>query len=204
MRSAHGKDVRRRTGAVRSTGSATAHVHIRRQGDAPQSELRVGHVGVPRSHRDSFPIVVMNAILGGLFSSRINLNLREAHAYTYGAFSSFDWRRGRVRSPSRRPFESDVTDAAVREILLEIERMRSAGGYGRRADAGDELPRWRVPDSLRVDDGHRERAREPSCRTGCLTTTSIAIAHTFARSRGRVLRAAREYCRGAAADRHGR
>ena len=37
--------------------------------------------------------MVMNAVLGGLFSSRINLNLREAHGYTYGAFSAFEWRR---------------------------------------------------------------------------------------------------------------
>ena len=43
--------------------------------------------------RTSFRSIVMNAMLGGLFNSRINLNLREAHAYTYGAFSAFDWRR---------------------------------------------------------------------------------------------------------------
>src|SRR5205085_598948 len=66
--------------------------HIVRPG-SPQSELRIGHVGVPRVNPDYFDIVVMNAILGGLFNSRINLNLREAHAYTYGAFSGFDWRR---------------------------------------------------------------------------------------------------------------
>ena len=62
--------------------------------DAPQSELRVGHVGLPRRHPDYFDAMVMNAVLGGLFSSRINLNLREAHGYTYGAFSAFEWRRG--------------------------------------------------------------------------------------------------------------
>jgi len=69
---------------------------------------------------------VMNAILGGLFSSRINLNLREAHAYTYGAFSSFDWRRGAGPFTIATAVQSDVTDAALREIMLEIERMRSA------------------------------------------------------------------------------
>ena len=58
-----------------------------------QSEIRIGHVGVPRSCEDYFPLSVMNALLGGVFNSRINLNLREAHAYTYGAFSAFDWRR---------------------------------------------------------------------------------------------------------------
>ena len=102
-------------------------VHVVGKADAPQSELRVGHVGVPRLHGDYFPIVVMNAILGGLFSSRINLNLREAHAYTYGAFSSFDWRRQAGPFTVSTAVRSDVTDAAVREILLEIDRLRDAG-----------------------------------------------------------------------------
>jgi zinc protease len=60
-----------------------------------------------------------------LFSSRINLNLREAHAYTYGAFSSFDWRRAAGPFSVATAVRSDVTDAAVREILLEIDRMRA-------------------------------------------------------------------------------
>jgi predicted Zn-dependent peptidase len=103
----------------------TRMIHIVEKADAPQSELRVGHVGVPRLHPDFFPIVVMNAILGGLFSSRINLNLREEHAYTYGAFSSFDWRREAGPFTVATAVRSDVTDAAVREILLEIERMQA-------------------------------------------------------------------------------
>ena len=101
-------------------------IHVVGKADAPQSEIRVGHVGVPRLHPEYFSIVVMNAILGGLFSSRINLNLREAHAYTYGAFSSFDWRRGAGPFAVSTAVRSDVTDAAVREIMIEIDRMRSA------------------------------------------------------------------------------
>ncbi|MDB4885781.1 MAG: peptidase domain protein [Gemmatimonadetes bacterium] len=92
--------------------------------DAPQSELRLGHLGIPRSAPDYFDAVVMNAVLGGLFSSRINLNLREAHGYTYGAFSSFDWRRGRGPFTVSTAVKSDVTAEAVKEILLEIDRMR--------------------------------------------------------------------------------
>jgi zinc protease len=103
----------------------TRAVHVVAKADAPQSELRVGHVGVPRLHPDYFSIVVMNAILGGLFSSRINLNLREVHAYTYGAFSSFDWRRKAGPFNVATAVRSDVTDAAVREILLEIDRLRA-------------------------------------------------------------------------------
>ena len=93
--------------------------------DAPQSEVRVGHVGLPRRAPDYFDAMVMNAILGGLFSSRINLNLREAHGYTYGAFSAFEWRRGAGPFVVSTAVKSDVTAAAVQEILLEIERMRT-------------------------------------------------------------------------------
>jgi zinc protease len=92
--------------------------------DAPQSEVRVGHRGILRSAPDYFDVMVMNAVLGGLFSSRINLNLREAHGYTYGAFSGFEWRRGAGPFVVSTAVKSDVTAPAVQEILGEIERMR--------------------------------------------------------------------------------
>lgn len=101
--------------------------------DAPQSEVRVGHVGLPRRHPDYFSATVMNAVLGGLFSSRINLNLREAHGYTYGAFSAFEWRRAAGPLTIHTAVKSEVTGAAVREILHEIDRMR------REAIGTDEL-----------------------------------------------------------------
>lgn len=100
-------------------------VHIVEKPDAQQSELRIGHVGLPRAHPDYFPVLVMNAVLGGLFSSRINLNLREAHGYTYGAFSAFDWRRGPGPFVVSSAVRSDVTAAAAREVLGEIDRMRA-------------------------------------------------------------------------------
>lgn len=92
--------------------------------DAAQAELRIGHAGVPRSHPDYFPIVVMNAVLGGLFSSRINLNLREVHGYTYGASSYFDWRRQAGPFVISTAVQSEVTGAAISETLKEIGRMR--------------------------------------------------------------------------------
>ena len=99
-------------------------IHIVNKVDAPQSELRVGHVGLPRKHPDFFPVLVMNAVLGGLFGSRINLNLREAHGYTYGASSYFDWRRAPGPFVVSTAVQSEVTAAALREILLEIDRIR--------------------------------------------------------------------------------
>jgi zinc protease len=92
--------------------------------DAVQSELRIGHIGIPRSHEDYFDIVVMNAVLGGLFSSRINLNLREAHGYTYGASSYYDWRRQSGPFVISTAVQSEVTGEAIAETLKEIERMQ--------------------------------------------------------------------------------
>src|SRR5437868_13225703 len=101
-------------------------VHIVNKLDAPQSELRIGHVGLPRRHPDYFPAMIMNAVLGGLFSSRINLNLREVHGYTYGANSYFDWRRQKGPWVVATAVASDVTHAAALEVLNEIERIRTA------------------------------------------------------------------------------
>lgn len=93
--------------------------------EAAQSELRIGHIGVPRKHPEYFSIVVMNAVLGGLFSSRVNLNLREAHGYTYGASSYFDWRRQAGPFTISTAVQSEVTAAAISETLKEIDRMRN-------------------------------------------------------------------------------
>lgn len=103
-----------------------ARVHIVHKADAPQSELRIGHVAVPRLHDDYFPMVVMNAILGGLFSSRLNLNLREEHAYTYGAHSALNWRRARSPFEISTAVQTEVTADAVREIMTEFTRIREA------------------------------------------------------------------------------
>lgn len=92
--------------------------------DSAQCELRLGHVGAPRATPDYFPLLVMNSILGGLFNSRVNLNLRERHGYTYGARSGFDWRRAAGPFSVESAVASDVAAAAAREVLLEIDRMR--------------------------------------------------------------------------------
>lgn len=94
---------------------------------APQSQLRVGHVGVRRAHPDYFAIVMCNAILGGLFNSRINMNLREDKAYTYGAHSGFSFRRGRGPFAVRTGVHAEVTDKAIIEILKETEKLRQDG-----------------------------------------------------------------------------
>ena len=92
---------------------------------APQTELRLGHVGLPRLHPDYFDVVVMNAILGGVFNSRINLNLRERNAFTYGAFSSFEWRRDAGPFVVSTAVATPVTASAIREAVAELDRMRT-------------------------------------------------------------------------------
>jgi len=106
------------------TARTSRAVEIIAKPDAAQSELRIGHLGVPRTHADYFNIVVMNAVLGGLFSSRINLNLREAHGYTYGASSYFDWRKQSGPFVISTAVQSEVTAAAIAETLKEIDGMR--------------------------------------------------------------------------------
>ncbi len=94
--------------------------------DTPQTVLRIGHVGVARAHPDYVALDVMNAALGGLFSSRINLNLREKHGYTYGASSTFMFRRGAGPFLVGTAVQTDATAAAIVEIFYEIERMRES------------------------------------------------------------------------------
>jgi zinc protease len=101
----------------------TSHMVARPQ--AKQSEIRLGCVYLPRTDPDYHASVVMNAILGGLFSSRINLNLREKHGYTYGAFSSIQWRRQSGPFVVATAVESDVTIPAAREAIAEIDRFRA-------------------------------------------------------------------------------
>jgi zinc protease len=92
---------------------------------SPQTALRIGHVGIERSNPDYVPIDVMNTELGGLFTSRINLNLRERHGFTYGASSAFVFRRGPGPFMVATGVRTDVTAAALEEIFNEIERMRT-------------------------------------------------------------------------------
>lgn len=90
---------------------------------APQTALRVASVGVRRSTPDYAALELMNTALGGQFSSRINMNLREEHGYTYGAGSVFRYRLGPGPFYVFTGVRTDVTGPAVREIFREIDRM---------------------------------------------------------------------------------
>lgn len=100
-------------------------IYIIDRPQAVQSEIRVGHLGVPRSCEDYFPLSVMNAIFGGVFNSRINLNLREKHGYTYGARSQFAWRRQAGPFVIAAPVRNEVTRESVAEVISELRRIRT-------------------------------------------------------------------------------
>lgn len=94
---------------------------------AVQSEIRMGHPGVARTSDDYFPLLVLNTILGGAFTSRLNLNLREEHGFTYGARSRFHWRRSAGPFTVATAVGTEVTAAAVREALSELEQITTEG-----------------------------------------------------------------------------
>ncbi|HEX4965016.1 MAG TPA: pitrilysin family protein [Thermoanaerobaculia bacterium] len=101
-------------------------VHVVDRDGAAQTELRIGQPGVSRSHPDYPALVVLNALLGGKFTSRINLNLRERHGYTYGAASRFSSRMGPGPFTVSAAVATESAGAAAREVLFELRRIREA------------------------------------------------------------------------------
>ncbi|MEE8595475.1 MAG: pitrilysin family protein [Gemmatimonadota bacterium] len=88
-----------------------------------QAEIRVGRIGMEYAAPDFFAATLANAILGGLFNSRINMNLREDKGWTYGARSSFRFRRGAGPFVVSTAVESAAAAGAFREILAEIKSL---------------------------------------------------------------------------------
>src|ERR1035437_2288287 len=89
-----------------------------------QTELRIGHVGLPRRVEDFYSVQVMSAILGGLFNSRLQMNLREEKGYTYGIGAGFDMRRGAGPFSVRTAVQTAATVPSITESLLELRRIR--------------------------------------------------------------------------------
>jgi predicted Zn-dependent peptidase len=90
-----------------------------------QSELRVGHLGIDRAHPRYFAAMVMAAVLGGVFGSRLNRRLREELGYTYGARCAFDPRRSTGPFTASTAVQTEVTVDAIRELIGQLERIRS-------------------------------------------------------------------------------
>lgn len=92
-----------------------------------QSQIQVVKVGVPFATKDRDAIVVMNAIFGGMFSSRINMNLREKNAYTYGARSYFQMRHGAGPFQVGAAVFADKTGPALKEVFGELDAIKKDG-----------------------------------------------------------------------------
>lgn len=87
---------------------------------AAQSQIRIGWVGIPRSTPDYPTLQVLNTILGGSFTSRLNTNLRETHGYSYGAFSGFEERISPGVFSARAGVQTDKTAEALKEFFVEL------------------------------------------------------------------------------------
>jgi len=101
---------------------------------AAQSELRIGHLSASRDTPDYPALLVMNAVLGGQFVSRVNLKLREEKGYTYGARTGFDWHKGLSPFALQASVHTAATADAIRDSLGELEAIRAS-----RPPTGDEL-----------------------------------------------------------------
>ncbi len=102
---------------------ASAGVLLVPRPGAPQSELRIGQVGVARTTTDYHALVLWNAVLGGQFVSRLNLTLRQQKGYTYGVRSGFDFRRGRGPFTVQTSVQASATADAVGDVLREVADM---------------------------------------------------------------------------------
>jgi len=106
---------------------------------AAQSQIRIGGVGVPRSTPDYFTLQVLNTILGGSFTSRLNQNLREEHQYSYGASSRFEMRLSAGSFVAGAGVQTDKTAEALREFFNELEAIRKPVGAEELAKAKNYL-----------------------------------------------------------------
>jgi len=102
---------------------AARQIHIVDMPGAAQSQIRIGWVGVPRSTPEYFTLQVLNTVLGGSFTSRLNQNLREEHGYSYGASSRFDMRLAAGPFLAGAGVQTDKTAEALREFFNELNAI---------------------------------------------------------------------------------
>ncbi len=107
-----------------SPASRSRRIRVVHRPGAVQTEIRVGHPGLPRRIPDFHAVSVMSALLGGLFGSRLNRKLREEKGYTYGAAAGFDFRQAAGPFSARAAVNTDVTVPALVDLLAELDGIR--------------------------------------------------------------------------------
>jgi len=104
-----------------------AQIFIVDRPDSVQSELRVGHLGLARATPDYFAVTIANGVLGGVFTSRLNMSLREEHGFTYGVRSGFGFRKQPGPFLIQTAVATDVTARALAETLEQTRRLLQDG-----------------------------------------------------------------------------
>lgn len=132
---------------------AETTVVIAHRPGAVQSELRLGHIGVERTAPDYPAVIVMNAILGGLFSSRLNLNIRERLGYTYGISSAFGARRQPGTFAVSAAVQTEGTAHAVQEVLRDLREIQQAPVTAKELDDARSYLAGVFPLQLQTTDG---------------------------------------------------
>ncbi len=96
----------------------------------PQTVVVVGRPLLKKGDPDEPALLVFNQVLGGMFSSRLNLNLREAKGWTYGAWSAIDPRAGTGPFQAGAGIKTEHTAEALAEVFKEFEALRTSGVKG--------------------------------------------------------------------------
>jgi len=100
-------------------------VYLVEKKGAVQSSLKIGHLGISRDNPEFIPAYIMNTMLGGYFTSRINKNLREENGYTYGARSYFSCNKYSGDFSINTEVKTEITSNTVKEILKELNDIRN-------------------------------------------------------------------------------
>ncbi|MFA3782777.1 M16 family metallopeptidase [Melioribacteraceae bacterium 4301-Me] len=102
----------------------TKKAYLVHKDDLVQSEIRIGNLIYQKNNTEYLRQQILNTVLGGQFSSRLNLNLREKRGFTYGVSSAFNYMQSAANFEVSTAVKSENTAEAVAEILNELEKIR--------------------------------------------------------------------------------
>jgi zinc protease len=112
--------------SVKPAPRPATHIVLVDKPGAAQSVVAIGAPGVPRRSEDYPAITLMNTILGGSFSSRLNDVLREQKGYSYGAGSDFNWQPVTGAFLASAQVRTNVTDSSLAIFFDEFRRIRDS------------------------------------------------------------------------------
>jgi predicted Zn-dependent peptidase len=162
------------TGLVVAEGAVRERfIRVLHRPGSVQTEIRIGHIGLPRRIPDFHALSVMGAILGGLFNSRLNTKLREEKGYTYGAGAGFDLRRAAGPFAARAAVNTEVTVPAIVDILAELDRIRDTPVSDAELKAARD---WPATGRRSSRSRRRPSSRQPATTSGPMPRRSSSSA----------------------------